>query len=72
MSAGLTYRFACLADIPALARVMDAAIVRLQTGFLDASQINSSRMIMGLDRQLVMDRRYFAVEADGEIAGCGG
>jgi len=72
LSAGLTYRFACLADIPALARVMDAAIVRLQTGFLDAAQINSSRMIMGLDRQLVMDRTYFAVEADGEIAGCGG
>jgi GNAT superfamily N-acetyltransferase len=69
---GLSHRLAVEADIPALSAVMDAAIGRLQQGFLDPAQIASSRMIMGLDRQLVADRTYFVVEAAGQIAGCGG
>jgi GNAT superfamily N-acetyltransferase len=73
----LTHRIAAPADIPALSAVMDAAIAELQKGFLDPAQIESSRMIMGLDRQLVADGTYFVVEDDGEagtgrIAGCGG
>ena len=51
---------------------MDAAIGQLQKGFLDPAQIASSRMIMGLDRQLLVDGTYFIVEAQGHIAGCGG
>ncbi|RAK52438.1 GNAT family N-acetyltransferase [Phenylobacterium deserti] len=51
---------------------MDAAIGELQHGFLSPEQIESSRAIMGLDRQLVADRTYFVVEAQGRIAGCGG
>ena len=51
---------------------MDLAIADLQKGFLDAAQIASSRMVMGLDRQLIADRTYFVVEADGAVAGCGG
>jgi GNAT superfamily N-acetyltransferase len=69
---GLTHRIAGLEDAPALAAVMEAAIAELQKGFLDPAQIASSRMIMGLDRQLLADGTYFIVEADGEIAGCGG
>lgn len=70
--AGLTHRIATPDDAPALARVMDAAIAELQKGFLDPAQIESSRMIMGLDRQLLIDGTYFMV-LDGEaIAGCGG
>lgn len=70
--AGLTHRIATPNDAPALARVMDAAIAELQKGFLDPAQIESSRMIMGLDRQLLIDGTYFMV-LDGEaIAGCGG
>ncbi|HEX7947770.1 MAG TPA: GNAT family N-acetyltransferase [Phenylobacterium sp.] len=68
----LTHRIAAAADIPALSAVMDAAIAELQKGFLDPAQIESSRMIMGLDRQLVADRTYFVVEDGGRIAGCGG
>ena len=72
MATGLSHRIAVDADIPALSLVMDAAIAQLQRGFLDAAQIASSRMIMGLDRQLVTDGTYFVV-LDGEaIAGCGG
>lgn len=51
---------------------MDAAIVELQRGFLDAAQIQSSRTIMGLDRQLIADGTYFVVEDGGRVAGCGG
>jgi GNAT superfamily N-acetyltransferase len=69
---GLSHRIAGLDDAPALAVVMDAAIAELQKGFLDPAQIASSRMIMGLDRQLLADGTYFIVEAEGSIAGCGG
>lgn len=72
MADGLTHRIADLEDAPALAEVMEAAIAELQRGFLDPAQIASSRMIMGLDRQLLIDGTYFVVEADGRIAGCGG
>ena len=51
---------------------MDAAITELQKPFLDPRQIESSRMIMGLDTQLIDDGTYFIVEMNGEIAGCGG
>jgi GNAT superfamily N-acetyltransferase len=68
----LTHRLAVAADIPALSAVMDAAIAELQKGFLDAAQIESSRMIMGLDRQLVADGTYFVVLDGDRIAGCGG
>jgi len=70
--AALTSRLAGLDDIPALQAVMAAAIGELQKGFLTPEQIESSRMIMGLDSQLVADGTYFIIECDGQIAGCGG
>ena len=51
---------------------MDAAIGELQRGFLTDAQIASSRMVMGLDRQLIADGIYFVVESQGRVAGCGG
>jgi len=71
-SSTLTYRSARGADLEALRVLMDAAISELQKPFLDERQIASSRAIMGLDTQLVEDGTYFVVEADGELAGCGG
>ncbi len=68
----LSTRLATMEDVPALREVMDAAISQLQQGFLTPEQIESSRTIMGLDTQLVEDGTYFVVEADGQIAGCGG
>ncbi|MFN4178152.1 GNAT family N-acetyltransferase [Phenylobacterium sp.] len=68
----LAHRIATAADLPALEAVMEAAIGELQKGYLAPEQIASSRMIMGLDRQLVADGTYFVVEADGRLAGCGG
>ncbi len=68
----LTHRLATLADLGALRTLMDAAIAELQKPFLDSRQIESSRTIMGLDTQLIEDNTYFIVEANGQVAGCGG
>ena len=70
--AGLTSRLAGLEDVRALEAVMAASIAELQRGFLTPAQIEASRAIMGLDRQLIADRTYFVVEDAGRIAGCGG
>ena len=51
---------------------MDAAIGELQSGFLSPEQVESSRAVMGLDRQLVADGTYFVAKVGGVIAGCGG
>ena len=51
---------------------MDAAIDELQKPFLSSDQITASHAIMGLDSQLIEDGTYFVIEADGELAGCGG
>jgi GNAT superfamily N-acetyltransferase len=67
-----THRLASEDDLPALRAVMDLAIGELQRGFLDERQIGASRLVMGLDTQLVADRTYFIVEEAGMIAGCGG
>lgn len=72
MTQGLTHRIATPDDAPALAEVMAAAIAELQKGFLDPAQIASSRTIMGLDRQLLIDGTYFVVQDGDRIAGCGG
>jgi GNAT superfamily N-acetyltransferase len=71
-NATLTHRLAHRDDLDALKALMDAAISELQKPFLDASQIASSRAIMGLDTQLIDDGTYFIVEENGQIAGCGG
>lgn len=68
----LTHRLAARGDLEALRELMDASIAELQRPFLDERQIASSRTFMGLDTQLIDDGTYFVVEADGEIAGCGG
>ena len=62
----LTHRLAVDADLPALTALMDAAIGELQRGFLTAAQIEASRLIMGLDTQLIADGTYFVVEEAGE------
>ncbi len=68
----LTHRLARPDDLNALRVLMDAAISDLQKPFLDESQIAASRALMGLDTQLIDDRTYFVVEAEDQIAGCGG
>jgi GNAT superfamily N-acetyltransferase len=68
----IRFRTAAPADLDRLRAVMDAAIGELQRGFLSPAQIESSRAVMGLDRQLVIDGTYFIALIDDLIAGCGG
>jgi len=67
-----TVRLATADDLDVLATLMQAAIEQLQQGFLTDAQIESSKAIMGMDRQLIDDGTYFVVEIDGIVAGCGG
>ena len=67
-----TTRWATEADIEPLHAVMEAAIEKLQAGFLTPEQVEASRETMGMDTQLIADRTYLVVESDGQIAGCGG
>ena len=72
MPQGLTIRTAVEADLPALRELMALSIGELQQAFLTSEQVEASYEIMGLDTQLVADRTYLVVEADGALAGCGG
>ena len=68
----LRHRLATLEDQDALGVLMETSIGELQKPFLSAEQIAASWTFMGLDTQLIADGTYFIVEADGELAGCGG
>jgi len=65
-------RLATRDDLAALGALMDRAIDQLQSAYLSADQIEASRAIMGIDRQLIDDKTYFLAEQDSRIAGCGG
>ena len=68
----LATRLAVESDLPALRALMQRAIAELQSDFLSPAEVTASQAVMGLDTQLVADRTYFLVEADGVLAGCGG
>jgi len=53
----LEIRVAIDADVAALRVLMAAAIGELQRGFLSEAQIEASRVIMGLDTQLIRTAR---------------
>jgi len=72
LSTSLSPRLAMPSDIEALKGLMDLAIGELQKPFLSGEQIQASRSIMGLDRQLIEDGTYFVIESEGQLAGCGG
>jgi GNAT superfamily N-acetyltransferase len=68
----LTVRLATHDDMPALRKLMAAAIAELQKEFLTEAQIAASAAIMGLDTQLIDDGTYFAVVEEESVRGCGG
>lgn len=70
--AGIEWRLAQEADIPAIRALMKRAIEELQTAYLSPEEIAASHACMGLDTQLIEDGTYFIVTIDGESAGCGG
>jgi GNAT superfamily N-acetyltransferase len=68
----VTVRRATRFDVDALRTLADASIAELQRNFLTEDQIQASRVIMGIDSQLIDDGTYFVVEIGGHLAGCGG
>ncbi len=73
---GLSWRIAEGADLAAISGLQKRSIEELQKPYLTPAQIESSKKTMGLDTQLIEDRTYFMIEADGAegraFAGCGG
>ena len=67
-----THRIATEADIPAIVALMDRSISGPLAAFLTAEQIVASRVLMGLDSQIIADRTSFIVARDAVLAGCGG
>lgn len=68
----MTIRLATDDDVAVLVPLINASIEELQKGFLAEEQIESSKAIMGIDRQLIHDGTYLVVIMDGTVAGCGG
>ena len=68
----LSIRPATAADMGALRALMEQAIRIHLAAYLPPEGVSASFEIMGLDSQLIADGTYFVVEADGQIAGCGG
>jgi GNAT superfamily N-acetyltransferase len=67
-----TDRLATPGDMPALQRLMTAAIRQLLPQFLPPEKVEASFAVMGVDSQLIEDGTYFILEEDGVLAGCGG
>jgi GNAT superfamily N-acetyltransferase len=66
-------RKAVPADLPEIARVMQASLARLGRMYYDETQLASAlRFIAVPDRQLVDDGTYFVVEEEGQLVACGG
>lgn len=68
----LAVRRASAADLDTIESLMAIAIDTLQRDVLTPGQIEASRAVMGLDRQLIADGTYMMAERDGVIVGCGG
>jgi GNAT superfamily N-acetyltransferase len=67
-----THRLATPGDMPALQRLMTAAIRELLPQFLTPEKVEASFAVMGVDSQLIEDGTYFILEEEGAMAGCGG
>jgi len=69
----LRIRLALAGDISALDALMKESMGELSRGFYDEVQAASAvRYIAAPDPEIIGDGTYFAVEAEGEIVGCGG
>jgi GNAT superfamily N-acetyltransferase len=66
-------RLACIEDAPALERLIERSVRTLQAGdYSEEQREGALGTVLGLDRQLIRDGTYFAIEAEGRIVGCGG
>jgi GNAT superfamily N-acetyltransferase len=60
-------------DLPVLRELIRQSVWVLQANeYTDAQREAATRIVYGVDTQLIRDGTYFAVECDGEIVACGG
>ncbi len=66
-------RLATEGDVPALEKLIPLSVRALQAAHYSPAQIETALgPVFGVDRQLIRDGTYFAVEEKGEIIGGGG
>jgi GNAT superfamily N-acetyltransferase len=66
-------RLATMDDLPILRRLIAESVWVLQSpDYSDAVREAATRLVYGVDTQLIRDGTYFAVEVGNEIAACGG
>jgi N-acetylglutamate synthase-like GNAT family acetyltransferase len=66
-------RRARIADVPALAALIERSARGLSRGYYSDAQIESAiRHVFGVDSRLVADGTYFVIEAAGGSVACGG
>jgi len=70
---GFTIRLATLDDVAVIEPLIAESVRVLQAPDY-APHLREAALgtVFGVDRQLILDRTYFIVEADGTIVGCGG
>lgn len=69
----LQIRTARMDEIPALEQLIARSVRVLSVGYYSTRQVELALIhVFGVDSQLIADGTYFAVEADGQLAACGG
>ena len=72
-ASGWRLRLAEMTDVEALNRLIALSVRGLQVRDYSSEQIEAALgTVFGVDRALIQDRTYFAVEAAGEMVACGG
>lgn len=72
-ASGWHLRLAEMTDVEALNRLIALSVRGLQVRDYSSEQIEAALgTVFGVDRALIQDRTYFAVEAAGEMVACGG
>jgi GNAT superfamily N-acetyltransferase len=68
-----TPRLAREKDIPALEELIPSSVRILQAPYYSSAQMEAAiGPVFGVDRQLIRDGTYFAVDHEDRIVGCGG
>lgn len=66
-------RLATEQDIPALEQLIPLSVHSLQASHYSTAQMDAAiGPVFGVDRQLILDKTYFVVATENQIAGCGG
>src|SRR5215469_17288651 len=66
-------RVATMDDLPILRRLIAESVWILQSpDYSDAVREAATRLVYGVDTQLIRDGTYFAVEVESQIVACGG